>query len=93
MDFKTTIFNKIYKELYLKGVNPKDEKELAKILFYFLDNITLDKNTLLKCIEKEDWYKFKYKKSVNELTNEEKEEVLDIHIDFIATSCDELLNC
>lgn len=93
MSFKTEIFNKIYEELFLKGISSEDEKELAKIMFCFLDNVTLDKNTLLKCIEKEDWYKFKYKKSINELTNEEIEEVLDIHIDFIDTSCDELLNC
>ena len=49
MSFKTEIFNKIYEELFLKGISSEDEKELAKILFCFLDNVTLDKNTLLKC--------------------------------------------
>lgn len=87
MTFKTKIFNQIYEQLYLQGVNPEEEKELSKIMLYFIHNTTLDKNTLLTCIENEDYYKLKIKTPIKKLSEEKKEELIEKHISFICKSC------
>ena len=93
MTSNTTKFNKIYELLYIKGIkNPKEEQTLSKYLLSMLDNKTLDKNLLLKCIEKEDYYRLRFSRPIKELTATEKQELIDEHIDFIVTSCCTILN-
>ena len=92
MTTKTKIFNLNYELLFLKGTNKNEEKIIAKELLYFLDNYKLNENVLLNQIEKEDWYKLKFNKNIEELNKNEKEDLIDTHIDFIANSCVELLN-
>lgn len=94
MIVKTELFDLNYELLFIKGIDDQEEeKRIAKELLYFLDNYELDNELILEQIEKEDWYNLKYKKEIGDLTDKEKEDVLDTHVDFIVSSCDNLLNC
>lgn len=88
MIVKTELFNLNYELLFIKGIDDQEEeKRIAKELLYFLDNYELDNELILEQIKKEDWYKLKYKKGIKELSEDEKEGLIDDYIDFIVNSC------
>lgn len=93
MIVKTELFNLNYELLFIKGIDDQEEeKRIAKELLYFLDNYELDNELILEQIEKEDWYNLKYKKRIKELSEDEKEGLIDGYIEFIVNSCTKLIS-
>lgn len=92
MTFRTKIFNQIYEQAYLKGVNPEEEIELSRVMMYFLYNVKLDNDVLLEQIIKEEIYKLRINKKIEELSDKEKNELIQEHLNFIEDSCKTVIN-